>query len=54
MTIEKLEQLAERVKICFLTEIAELSNGEVEIVLEYLLQFFEQSIETVRGAVRSE
>lgn len=50
MTVEQLEALAERVKSSFLTEILDLSNSEVEIVLEYLIQYFEESLERVRGA----
>jgi len=50
MNIDQLEQLAERVKVAFLNEIIDLSNSEVEIVLDYLIQYFEESVERIRSA----
>jgi len=49
-----LDDIAERVKTAFLNEIMELSNGEVEVVLDILLPYFEGAQETVRSAVRGE
>lgn len=50
MTVEQLDELAERVKAYFLTQIMELSNSEVEHVCERLRDYFEESVERVRSA----
>ena len=48
MTTDELESRAEQIKVFFLTQITELSNSEAEVVVEYLLRYFEESLELLQ------
>jgi hypothetical protein len=48
MTGEQLDGVTERIKTHFLKEIMELTDGEVEVVIDMLIRYFEESLERVR------
>ena len=50
MTTAELEEIAESVKMYLLNVTVELSNDEIEVVLEYLSHFCDESLERVRSA----
>lgn len=50
MTVNELEEIAESVKMYLLNVTVELSNDEIEHVLEYLSRFCDESLERVRSA----
>lgn len=50
MSHNELETISERVKVYFLEQVIELSNNEVEVVLDELARYFDEWLEKVRQA----
>lgn len=53
-SVTELDDIGERIKVYFLNEIMDLSNNEVEVVLDYLIRYFDESLGQVRAATTTE
>lgn len=54
MSRDKLETISERVKVYLLEQIIELSNNEVEVVFDDLVQYLDEWLEKVRQAAHGD